>query len=33
MDMSEFTITDRVMNIDHITHRVRSLYKLMSTYR
>ena len=32
LNMSEFTIMDRVLNIYHIIHSVRSLYKLMSAY-
>ena len=30
--MSQFTITDKVLNINHTINRARSLYKLMSTY-
>ena len=30
--MSEFTIIERVLNMYHTIHSVRSLYKLMSTY-
>ena len=29
---SEFTIVDRVLNMYHIMHRARSLFKLMNTY-
>ena len=30
--MTEFTITDRVLNINYTIHGARSLYRLMSTY-
>ena len=32
LDISEFTIVDKVLNMSHTTHSARSLYKLMSTY-
>ena len=32
VNMSEFTIIDRVLNMHHILHSARLLYKLMSTY-
>ena len=32
LNMSEFTIRDRVLNIYHTIYSARSLYKLMSTY-
>ena len=32
LNMSEFTIVDRVLNIYHTIHSARPLYKLMSTY-
>ena len=32
LNMSEFMITDRVLNIYYTIHRTRSLYKLISTY-
>ena len=33
LNMSEFSIIDRVLNMYHTIHSTRSLYKLMSTYR
>ena len=32
LNMSAFTIIDRVLNMSHTMHSVRSLYKLISTY-
>ena len=32
LNMSKFTIIDRVLNMSHTIHSTRSLYKLMSTY-
>ena len=32
LNMSEFTIIDRVLNMYQIIHNARSLYKLMSTF-
>ena len=32
LNMSEFTITDMILNISHIMHCARTLYKLISTY-
>ena len=32
LNMSEFTIKDRVLNMSHTMHSARSLYKLMNTY-
>ena len=32
LNMSDFTIIDRVLNISHTIHSARSFYKLMSTY-
>ena len=32
LNMSDFTIIDRVLNISHTIHSGRSFYKLMSTY-
>ena len=32
LNMSEFMIIDRVLNMSHTMHSARSLYKLMSTY-
>ena len=33
LNMSEFSIIDRVLNMYHTIHSTRSLFKLMSTYR
>ena len=32
LNMSEFAIIDRVLNMSHTMHSARSLYKLMNTY-
>ena len=32
LNMSEFTIIDRVLNMSNTMHSARSLYKLMNTY-
>ena len=32
LNMSEFTIIDKVLNMSHVIHSARSLYKLMSNY-